>query len=262
VVLPSNSPSKLFVLMTDWSTANDLIIILFFSSSSILSSSVSFSLHIRASPTGYLNPLYILYFLYLGNEDQKTHQQAIYLTNYFYWTNKIPLPLATSIGPTNGELKICSVVSPTRACPTLSHACARRFPPPPPRTGPPPCPSTSSRKMAGDALWPHRLRPVLLTGAALSPTRPALSSAESGGPPPHSPHEEEGHAGCSPGTVKPPSVPLLPPVPTTPPPALRSDAHSFPPEQGANAPKVTPSAILLLFRWTSSCNPVRLWLGI
>ena len=54
---------------------------------------------LRASPTGYLNTLPILY---LGSEGQKTHsQQATYQTTYFCWSNKFLLSLPTSVGLIN-----------------------------------------------------------------------------------------------------------------------------------------------------------------
>ena len=54
---------------------------------------------VRASPADYLNPLPILY---LGSREQKnTLQQTIYLSTYFCWSNKFPLPLPRFVGPTN-----------------------------------------------------------------------------------------------------------------------------------------------------------------
>jgi hypothetical protein len=160
---------------------------------------------------------------------KNTLQQATYLTTYFCWPNKFPLPLPTSIGPTNGQLKICSVVSPpmcawlfpTRVPDTslrhrqeLGHR--RALPPAPGKW-----PATPVTSLASPCA-PHRyVFPFLWLG----PCSPPLDLKGCLSDPPH---EEEGHTSYLPGTEKPPSMPLLSLAQMAAPPLSRSTSAPAP----------------------------------
>ena len=121
---------------------------------------------VRASPADYLNPLPILY---LGSREQKnTLQQTTYLSTYFCWPNKFPLPLPRFVGPTNMPTYSLprSSLSRTRTHATPPHRSTAALQPSPARRPAPRRHSSSSpllqhcsSRWRTGALPPPRLAP-------------------------------------------------------------------------------------------------------